>query len=145
MTRMRRWIDALWPAALLLVFVATFRRTSGEAPGGQAAPDCDEAHARTLAGLDECLALDPGNVEVLTALGDVHARSGAPDSAEVIYRRALAIDPQDGVVHLRLGELLLAHGNAVGARFEALAALRSQPGNPIAEQLIERASPESHP
>ena len=144
MTRMRRFVDALWPAALLFVFLSTFRRTRTEASGEQSPGGCDEAHAVTVAALEQCLALDTRNVEVLTAIGDVHAQTGAPDRAEDMYRRALAIDPRDGEVHLRLGELLLARGDARGARSEAQDALTSEPGNPVAERLIERASRESH-
>jgi cytochrome c-type biogenesis protein CcmH/NrfG len=143
MTRVRGLADALWPAALLLVFLATFRRTVENLPGQPAAAGCDEPRGQTLAMLEQCLASDSRNVEVLTAIGDIDRASGAADRAEAMYRRALAIDPRDGDVHLRLAELLLARGDGERARMEAEGALSSQPGNPAAEELIERASRES--
>jgi len=143
MTRLRRMVDRAWPAALLLVFLATFRRTSVDAPAEPAAAGCDPVRAATLAALEQCLALDSRNVEVLTAIGDIHRSSGAADRAEAMYRRALAIDPHDGEVRLRLAGLLLDHGEFERARLEAEAALDSEPGSRVAEQLIERASRES--
>ena len=145
MTGVRRWMGAVWPAALLLVFLGTFRRTSDEASAGQSAINCDDVHARTMERLELCLELDPRHIEIMTAIGDLHAASGATDRAEEMYRRALAIDPYDGNVHLRLGELLLARGDAPAARVEAAAALQSQPGNPIADRLAERAAKGSRP
>jgi Flp pilus assembly protein TadD len=143
MTRLRSLVAAMWPAALLLVFLVTFRRTSGDASVEPSAPGCDDVRAATLAALEQCLALDSRQVEVLGAIGDIHRSSGAGDRAEAMYRRALAIDPQDGEVRLRLAGLLLARGDLEGARLEAEAALGSEPGNPAAERLIERASRES--
>ena len=98
-----------------------------------------------LAVLERCLAFDSRDVEILTAIGDVEAASGASVRAEETYRRALSIDPHDGIVHLRLGELLLARGDVEGARIEAQAALKSLPGHSVAERLIERATAESRP
>jgi predicted Zn-dependent protease len=145
MTRIRRWIDMLWPAALLLVFLGTFRRTIGTASGDQAPIRCVETEGLDLAMLERCLAFDSRDVELLAAIGDVEAASGASVRAEEMYRRALAIDPHDGTVHLRLGELLLARGDVEGARIEGQAALKSLPGHSGAERLIARATTESRP
>ena len=144
MTRVRGWLDTLWPAVLLILFLATFRRSPADVPIGQPVHECDEARANSLSALEECLALDSRNVDVLTALGDVHARSGARDRAEDMYRRALAIDPDDGDVRLRLSALLLEQGRSSEAQIEAQRALMSQPGNPGARELVERASRESY-
>ena len=138
MNGIRRWIDALWPLALLVVFLATFRKTSNDS-GDQALAVCDEAYASPLATLEECLALDPRNVELMTEIGDRYVASGAAERAEAMYRGALAIDPRDGDVHLRLGELLLRRGDAAAARTEGQAALSTQPGSLAAEHLVERA------
>jgi predicted Zn-dependent protease len=135
----RRSIDALWPLALLVVFLATFRKTSHDS-ADQALAVCDEAYASPLPTLEECLALDPRNVELMTEIGDRYVASGDTARAESIYRRALAIDPRDGDVHLRLGELLLKRGDAAAARTEGEAALSTQPGSLAAERLIERAT-----
>jgi len=137
---LRRWIDALWPLALLVVFLGTFRRTSGDSAVDQASPVCDEAYTSDLATLERCLALDSRNVELMTEIGDRYAASAATERAEAMYHRALAIDPHDGDVHLRLGELLLTRGDAAAARAEGEAALRSQPGSLAAERLLERAT-----
>jgi len=142
MTRLRRLVDALWPAALLLVFLTTFRRTARDAAGGVVPRGCDDAARATLPVLEQCLALDARNVEVLTAIGDIERSAGAAGRAEALYRRALAVDPQDGHVRLHLAELLLGRGDTEHARVEAEAALNTEPGNPAAEQLIERAGRE---
>jgi predicted Zn-dependent protease len=144
MTRARGWLQMLWPAALLIVVLATFRPSRADIPVTQPAHECDEVRARTLSALQDCLELDSRNVEVLTALGDIHARSGVADRAEEMYRRALAIDPDDGDVRVRLGALLLERGRVGEAHREAERALASEPGNPAVEQLVERASQESH-
>jgi len=144
MTRVRVWLEALWPAALLILLLATFRRSRADGSIGQPVHECDEARADSLSTLQECLALDSRNVEVLTALGDVHARSGAGERAEDMYRRALAIDPDDGEVRLRLSALLLEQGRSSEAQIEAQRALLSEPGNAAAQELVERASRESH-
>jgi len=136
---MRRWIDALWPAALLVLFVGTFRTTGSESTDDRALPNCETSQTRDLATLERCLALDAQNVELMRDIGDEYLAAGTTDRAEAMYRRALAIDPHDGAVHLRLGELLLARGNAEAARTEAEAALASLPGNLTAEGLVERA------
>ena len=144
MTGIRGWIDALWPAALLLIFLGTFRRTIGSSADAQAPVQCVETAGLDLAGLERCLALDSRDVDVLAAIGDVRAAAGAAVRAEEMYRRALSIDPHDGHVRLRLGELLLARGDYEAARIEAQAALKSLPGNPVAERLIERTITEPH-
>ena len=135
----RRWIDALWPLALLVIVLATFRKTSHDSTN-QSVAVCEEADTSPLAALEQCLALDPQNVELMTEIGDRSVASGATDRAETMYRRALAVDPRDGDIHLRLGELLLKRGDAAAARTEAEAALETQPGSLAAERLLERAT-----
>jgi tetratricopeptide (TPR) repeat protein len=135
----RRWIDAGWPAALLLLFVGTFR-TAGSDPARDIEASICEAAALDVAALERCLALDPGNAELMTDLGDEYLHTGNSAGAETMYRRALAVDARDGDTHLRLGELLLARGDAAAARAEGKAALEVQPGSLAAERLIERAT-----
>jgi Flp pilus assembly protein TadD len=137
---MRRWMDAIWPLALLVVFVGAFRKTSLDSTIGQTPAACDDAYTADLGTLEACLALDPRNVELMAAAGDRHAASGANERAESTYRRALALDPRHGDVHVRLGELLLRRGDSAGARAAGEAALKSQPGSLAAERLIERAA-----
>jgi cytochrome c-type biogenesis protein CcmH/NrfG len=136
----RHWIDVGWPGALLVLFLGTFRTTGSESAPDQASSNCDARHASDIATLEGCLALEPHSVELMTDVGDQYVASGMMDRAEAMYRRALAIDPHDGDVHLRLGELLLARGDALAARTEGEAALASQPGSLNAEHLVERAA-----
>jgi predicted Zn-dependent protease len=137
---MRRWIDVIWPLALLVVFIGAFRKASLDSTTGQTTAACDEAYTADLGTLEACLALDPRNVELMMVAGDRYAAAGADERAESTYRRALALDPHDGDVHVRLAELLLRRGDSAGARAAAEAALKSQPGSLAAERLIERAA-----
>ena len=82
----------VWPFVLLLVFLGTFRR--GE-PG---------AAARDVA-------LDSADTQRLIEIADGYLAQGRTDLAEAEYRRAISIDPRDGDVHVRLGELLLKRGD----------------------------------
>ena len=137
---MRRWIDAAWPAALLLLFVGTFRTAGSDAVRDAGTSICDSPGTLDAAALERCLTLDPENAELMTDLGDAYVRSRDAARAEALYRRALGIDAHDGDVHLRLGELRLAHGDAASARLEGAAALAVQPGSLAATRLIERAT-----
>jgi tetratricopeptide (TPR) repeat protein len=139
---MRRWIDALWPAALLVLFLVTFRTRERESAHDETTATCDPLRTSDIGTLERCLALDTQNVELMTDIGDQYAMSGSTDRAEAMYRRALAIDARDGDVQLRLGELLLKRGDAAAARAAGEAALASQPGSLNAERLIERAAAE---
>jgi len=113
----------VWPFALLVLFLGTFRRTPQDA---SAAPAAD---------------VDPTDVAVLTDRGDAYLKDGRVDLAEQAYRRALAVDPRDGDVHVRLGELLLARGDRGGASAEAESALRWHPASTRALTLAERSTP----
>jgi tetratricopeptide (TPR) repeat protein len=135
----RRWIDAIWPAALLVCFLAFFRTTQSESAPDPVSLQCAAPHALDIGTLEQCLALDPQNVELMTDLGDQYVAQHAVDRAEEWYRRALAVDSRDGDVHLRLGELLLSRGDLGAALEEAELALALQPGSLIAWDLIERA------
>ena len=137
---MRRWIDAAWPAALLILFISTFRTVGIESVPTAGTSICDAPGALDAAALEQCLTLDPENAELMTDLGDAYVRSRDDARAEALYRRALGIDARDGDVHLRLGELLLARGDAASARLEGAAALAVQPGSLTAQRLIERAT-----
>ena len=140
MNSLRRWIDAAWPAALLLLFVGAFRTVGSDTIPDAGTSSCDASGSLDAAALERCLTLDPDNAELMTDLGDACVRSGDAARAEALYRRAIGIDARDGDVHLRLGELLLARGDAASARLEGAAALASQPGSLAAARLIERAA-----
>lgn len=130
----------MWPLALLLVFVAVFRGTPRRAPQDDASAECDGRGPADQHALERCLSMQPGNVEVMTVLGSIEESAGHQDRAEALYRRILAIDPTDGDVHVRLGGLLYARGDAAGARREAGEALRWQPGSLAAHAVLDRAA-----
>lgn len=111
------------PLALLALFVGTFRRVPQEMSAARAAE------------------LDQTDVAVLTDRGDAYLRDGRVDLAEEAYRKALAVDPRDGDVHARLGDVLLQRGDRIGAHAEAESALRWHPGSARALRLAERAAP----
>jgi thioredoxin-like negative regulator of GroEL len=138
--RVRLWIATLWPLALLVVFLATFRRGGDESGGDHAPPDCEDARVSDITTVERCLELDPLNVELIADAGDEYFSAGDSDRAETLYRRALSIDPHDGDVHLRLGELLMMRGDAAAAQTHGEAALASRPGSLTARRLIERAA-----
>lgn len=146
MTVLRRWVDALWPLAMLLVFLVMFRRSAPDARSGDASAACERRisdgppQSADVARFERCLALDPSNVELMTDLGAAYESSARAGLAEAMYRRALQVDPRAGDLHVRLGGVLLAHGDSWAARAEAEAALRSQPGSPAARALLERSS-----
>jgi Flp pilus assembly protein TadD len=136
----RHWIDAAWPAALLLLFLGTFRSARNDAVPAAGTSTCDSPAALDAAALEQCLISDPENAGLIAALGDAYAHRGDDARAEELYRHVLRLDARDGDVHLRLGELLLARGDADSARLEGSAALAVQPGSLAAAGLIERAS-----
>jgi Flp pilus assembly protein TadD len=132
-----RLFHALWPLAVLLLLLVTFRRTAPESPSNVHSIDCARTSSGDLARLEACAALDPTDVELVTDVGRAYENAGDTAKAEDTYRRALLLDPDDGDVHLRLGELLAGRGDRTGARHEAMAALISQPRNDRAERLLE--------
>jgi Tfp pilus assembly protein PilF len=136
----RRAVAFACPGILLAVFVGTFRPSADATADDAAFPSCeDAAPPPDAAALERCLALDPGDIGLLTDLGAAY-ESRSPDRAEEIYRRALALDPRNGEIHVRLGRLLLARGDRAGAKAEGEAALRWQPGAALARALIAAAA-----
>ena len=144
MNGLRRGLQVAWPLALLMVFVVSFRRVESDGGPANAIAECEATPAGDVARLEQCLSDDPHNVELMTDLGGAYEVSGAVGRAEDIYRRALAIEPHDGDLHVRLGELLLTRGDRSAARAEGDVALRWQPGNARAARLAA-AAPVSSP
>src|SRR5262249_20179440 len=140
---MRRLAQAVWPLAVLTIFLATFRRGAPEAAADAGGAPCDpHGDSRTtgaVARLERCLALDPGDVESMIALGDAFETASRTDRAEALYRRALDVEPRDARLHVRLGRLLLARGDAAAARREGEAALQSHVGSREALDLLAEA------
>jgi Flp pilus assembly protein TadD len=99
--------------------------TLAERPAHDPPPDA--------ATLEQCLELYPSDVELLTDLAEVHGAAD-PARAEATLRRAVALDPANGDLRLRLGRLLLARGASHEARTHAVAGLRVQPNR---QELLE--------
>ena len=134
-------VAVLWPLVLLALFVGTFRQTASQDRAGDASAACEsDSLPRDAARLERCLALDPGDVGIMTDLGAAYESAGRADRAEAMYRRALAIDARSGDLHVRLGRMLLARGDRPAARSEGEAALRWQPGAAAAVDLVGRAT-----
>lgn len=94
---------------------------------------------KALHRLEQCSALDPGDVELLTDLGEAYERDGVPLQAEAAYRRALALWPAEADVRLRLARLLLARGEAGEAAAHVTEALRVQPNRRALIELLAEA------
>jgi tetratricopeptide (TPR) repeat protein len=151
MTGRQRWLSLLWPLVLLALFAGTFRRAGPTLAGDAVAAGCDPlppTTPRRLAAADldrfeRCLAIDPGNAELLIDLGRAYAAESRLAQAEPLYRRALRIDPANSDLHVWLGELLLDRGDRGGARREALDALRWRPNGLAATRLMSQISGEA--
>ena len=65
-----------------------------------------------IAAYREALASNPALPEAWRALGDLEQERGRPRAAVDAYRRALEVQPDNGALHLRCGEALLALGLA---------------------------------
>jgi cytochrome c-type biogenesis protein CcmH/NrfG len=138
--RLHHWLPVFWPVALLILFGAVFRGPASDARRSDTAADCETAPADNVSELERCVEGVPDDMEPMIALGAAYESAGRLRDAERLYRRALAVDPRDGDVHLRLGEVLLRLGDGRAARSEAEAAAARQPGNPAAIDLIERSA-----
>jgi Flp pilus assembly protein TadD len=130
----------IWSIVLLFLFFAVVRPLGEWTRPAEVALDCDHFTAGDTPALERCLELRPDDVEIMTDLGGAYEQAGQWDRAEAVYRRALAIDADDGDVRVRLGGVLLQRGDAAGARREATAALAVQPGGAAALELIRHAT-----
>jgi tetratricopeptide (TPR) repeat protein len=147
---MERWLRIVWPIALLALFGIVARGLPQQARADEPAacsngdfaprPQSSSANSYNAETLERCLAVQPDDVETMKDLGLMYESATKWDRAEAVYRRALAIDPEDGDTRVRLGGLLLRRGDLAGARREAEAALKVQPGSVAALQLFHRAS-----
>ena len=77
--------------------------------------------------LEQCSALNPTDVELMADLGSSYEAHHRLSDAEALYRRLLLVDPGYADTRMKLAKILLARGDAPGARREAEAALRVQP------------------
>ncbi len=92
-----------------------------------------QAESRYRAALDR----DPRNAEALSNLGALHLLREEYGQAEVRSRAALEITPDDATPRTNLAIALMELGDRRGARQEAEAALRADPGYAKARALLE--------
>ena len=104
-------------------------------------PDTPPDLTRTdrIPAFERCVRLNPNDVELMADLGRLYEAADRAANAEEIYRRALVVDPGYADVRLRLGRLLLKHGDAAGARTQAAAALAVQPNRRALRDLLHDA------
>ena len=140
MTALPRLVRIAWPIGLLLGFFGAVHAVPRPAGSNLEASDCGLVTSSDAARLERCLALHPDDVETMADLGAAYERAGRAERAEAVYRRALAIETHAADIHVRLGEVLLARGDAEAARREGAAALGAQPGSLAARELVRRAS-----
>jgi tetratricopeptide (TPR) repeat protein len=135
------WTRAMRPFALLALYALVIRGLPERMQPAVPSDDCAIGESRDrgqIGRLERCLATYSDDVELMTELGASYEAAGQGDRAEAIYRRSLAIDPDDGDVHLRLGELLWRRGDVAGAGREAADALKLQPGRRRVLDLLRR-------
>lgn len=127
-------------AVLLTAFVVTARGGLRGANRTDASTfECELTPPREADGLERCLALNPGDIELMLDLGSVYEAQGRADRAEAIYRLAVSVDPKDADLHVRLGVVLLHRGDQAEAAREGHTALQLQPRSSRALALLEHA------
>lgn len=147
-----RPLDA-WPWARTSVLAAILVALGLAAPRGTPSPHpsdatlsrCELDPPREAPALEACLALLPRDVELMLDLGALYEAGGQVDKAEALYRQAIAIDPKDGDVRVRLARVRLTRGDLASATREAEVSLRLQPNNARARALLERTRPRETP
>ncbi len=90
--------------------------------------------------LNRSLYLQPYQADVHLLAGRLHERAGRLREAEESYRIAIWCEPS-AEAHVALGELLLAQGDALGARTEANRALALDLAHVAARALLSKATP----
>jgi cytochrome c-type biogenesis protein CcmH/NrfG len=130
----------IWSLFLLFLFFGVIRTVGEWSRPTMKGLDCTHSPDRDVPTLERCLEVHPDSVEILMDLGGAYERADEWGKAEAIYRRSLAIDGDDGDVHIRLGKILLRQGDAAGAQREAEAALAVQPGGAAALDLLKRSA-----
>ena len=92
---------------ILLVTLAVLIRVLPPLTRPAAPPDDCAARASgpDISSMERCLALRASDVELMLDLAGAYEGAGQSDRAEALYRRALAIDPDDGELQRRLARL----------------------------------------
>jgi cytochrome c-type biogenesis protein CcmH/NrfG len=141
----RRVVQAAWPVALLMLFVLVFNGQASRPQHPESAAECVTASTTDIAVLERCLTVQPDDIELMIDLAHRYSSSGRWTDAVRVYRRAQTVDPDDGDVHVLLGQALLKLDDVEGARREGEAAVAVQPGNPAALHLAGLETSRSKP
>ena len=88
---------------------------------------------------EQCVALEPGNVEVFNNLGVLRRAQRRDAEAEQAYLRALDIDPENPDVHNNLGNLRLDQGRVPEAVAHFCRALLVLPLSPSTRRMLASA------
>lgn len=90
------------PLGLLLLFGLVIRGLPPLVRPASPPDDCERVAPADAPALRRCLALRPDDIELMIDLAAVYERAGQRDRAGALYARALAIDPSDAEVRLKL-------------------------------------------
>jgi len=131
----RRAVQAAWPVALLVLFVLVFNGQASRPVHPESAAECVTSSMPDIDALERCLTVQPDDIELMMDLALQYESIGRWTDAVHVYRRAQTVDPDDGDVHVLLGQALLKLDDLEGARREGEAAVAIQPGNPAAIRL----------
>lgn len=97
------------PLILLLVCGVLIRTlpalTRPAAPAEDCLPTPSSPSGSDISSMERCLALRTSDVELMIDLAAAYESAGQSDRAQALYRRALAIDPDDGELRRRLERL----------------------------------------
>ena len=93
--------------------------------------------APSIADLEAAAARNPGDVLILTALGDAYLGSQKTAEAAAVYRQILEAEPANETASVRLSVILLSAGRPVEAQLLLDAVLERSPDQP--EALLYRA------
>ena len=79
------------------------------------------------------MTIDPRSTEILLALGDLHVGTGKPDQAEISYKQALEISPENEAIYLKLATFyqLYSKWPEEEATLKKLAAVKPQDEKPL--------------
>lgn len=93
----------VWPYVLLVVFIVVIRTLPALTRPAVAPDDCERVPRTDAVAMERCLTLRPDDVELMVDLADGYRKAGDHEHATALYRRALAVDPDDSDVRRRLG------------------------------------------